>query len=116
MMETTSISETSVNFYQTTRRNNPEDSHLHSRRRENLKSHLQNSFAADAENVHHLLEDKQPPTRNFVTSRHIVVLFSTFLSVENDFFENENILLVNTPYSHLRSFCTTGVSSGLATG
>jgi hypothetical protein len=34
-------SETSVNFYQTTRRNNPEDSlHLHTRRREKLKSHL----------------------------------------------------------------------------
>jgi hypothetical protein len=33
-----SISETSVNFYQTTRRNIPEDSYLHTRRRENLKS------------------------------------------------------------------------------
>jgi hypothetical protein len=31
-------SEMSVNFYQTTRRNNPEDSHLHTRRRENPKS------------------------------------------------------------------------------
>jgi hypothetical protein len=30
--------ETSVNFYQTTRRNNPEDSHLHTRRRENQKT------------------------------------------------------------------------------
>jgi hypothetical protein len=29
--------ETSVNFCQTTRRNNSEDSHLHTRRRENLK-------------------------------------------------------------------------------
>jgi hypothetical protein len=28
MMETARIFETSVNFYQTTRRNNPEDSHL----------------------------------------------------------------------------------------
>jgi hypothetical protein len=28
-----------VNFYHTTRRNIPEDSHLHTRRRENLKSH-----------------------------------------------------------------------------
>jgi hypothetical protein len=28
MMEAVSTSETSVNFYQTTRRNNPEDSHL----------------------------------------------------------------------------------------
>jgi hypothetical protein len=40
MMEAASTSETSVNFYQTTRRNNPEGSHLHTRRRENLKSHL----------------------------------------------------------------------------
>jgi hypothetical protein len=40
MMEEASTSESSVNFYQTTRRNNPEDSHLHTRRRENLKSHL----------------------------------------------------------------------------
>jgi hypothetical protein len=28
MMKAASTSETSVNFYQTTRRNNPEDSHL----------------------------------------------------------------------------------------
>jgi hypothetical protein len=38
-MEAASTSETSVNFYQTTRRNNPEDSYLYTRRRENLKSH-----------------------------------------------------------------------------
>jgi hypothetical protein len=38
MMETASTSETLVNFYQTTRRNDPEDSHLHTRRCENLKS------------------------------------------------------------------------------
>jgi hypothetical protein len=37
MMEAASTSETSVNFYRTTRRYNPEDSHLHTRRRENLK-------------------------------------------------------------------------------
>jgi hypothetical protein len=30
MMEAVSTSQTSVNFYQTTRRNNPEDSHLRS--------------------------------------------------------------------------------------
>jgi hypothetical protein len=40
MMEAASTSEMSVNFYQTTRRNNPEDSHLHARRRESLRSHL----------------------------------------------------------------------------
>jgi hypothetical protein len=34
-----STSETLVNFYQTTRRNNLEDSHLHTRRHENLKFH-----------------------------------------------------------------------------
>jgi hypothetical protein len=38
IMEAVSTSETSENFYQTTRRNNPEDSHLHTRNRENLKS------------------------------------------------------------------------------
>jgi hypothetical protein len=32
-------SETLVNFYQTTRRYNPEDSHLRTYRRENLKSY-----------------------------------------------------------------------------
>jgi hypothetical protein len=39
MMEAASIFETSQNFCQTTLRNNPEDSHLHIRLRENLKSH-----------------------------------------------------------------------------
>jgi hypothetical protein len=39
-MDVASTSETLVNFYQTTRRYNPEDSHLHTRRRENLKSDL----------------------------------------------------------------------------
>jgi hypothetical protein len=39
MMEAASTSQTSVNSYQTTRRNIQEDSHLHIRRRENLKSH-----------------------------------------------------------------------------
>jgi hypothetical protein len=40
MMETARTSETLVNFYQTTRRYNPEDSHLRTHRRENLKSYL----------------------------------------------------------------------------
>jgi hypothetical protein len=38
MMEAASISETLINFYKNARRNNPKDSHLHTRRRENLKS------------------------------------------------------------------------------
>jgi hypothetical protein len=38
MMEAARTSETLVNFYQTTRRYNPEDSHLHNHRRKDLKS------------------------------------------------------------------------------
>jgi hypothetical protein len=38
-MEAARTSETLVNFYQTTRRCNPEDSHLRAHRRENLKSY-----------------------------------------------------------------------------
>jgi hypothetical protein len=40
MIEAASTSETSVNFYQTTRRSNPEDSRLHTRGRENRRSHI----------------------------------------------------------------------------
>jgi hypothetical protein len=38
MIGAAGTSETSVNFYQTTLHNNPEDSHLHACRCENLKS------------------------------------------------------------------------------
>jgi hypothetical protein len=38
-MEAVSTSEMSLNFYQTIQRNIREDSHLHTHRRENLKSH-----------------------------------------------------------------------------
>jgi hypothetical protein len=37
MMEAVSISVTSANFYQSTRRNIPEDGHLRTRRHQNLK-------------------------------------------------------------------------------
>jgi hypothetical protein len=39
MMEAARTSETLVNFYQTTRCYNPEDSNFHTHRRENLKSY-----------------------------------------------------------------------------
>jgi hypothetical protein len=42
MMEAVQTSETVVNLYQSTRRYNPEDSHLHNHHRENLKSYLVN--------------------------------------------------------------------------
>jgi hypothetical protein len=38
MIEAASVSETSVNFYELTRRYNPEDGHLVTHRREKLKS------------------------------------------------------------------------------
>jgi hypothetical protein len=38
MIEVVSTSETSIYFYETTRRNIPEGCHLHTRRREKLKS------------------------------------------------------------------------------
>jgi hypothetical protein len=38
-LEGATISETSVNFYETTQRYNPEDSQLYTHRCENLKSH-----------------------------------------------------------------------------
>jgi hypothetical protein len=40
MMEAASTSETLENFFQATRHDNPQDSYLHTSRRENLKSHL----------------------------------------------------------------------------
>jgi hypothetical protein len=43
-MEGASTSETSVNFYQTTRHNNPKGSHILTHRRKNLKSLISNSY------------------------------------------------------------------------
>jgi hypothetical protein len=44
MMEAARTFETLVNFYQTTRRYNPEDSYLRTHRRENLKSYNDNKI------------------------------------------------------------------------
>jgi hypothetical protein len=52
MMEAVSSSETPVNVYQTTQCNIPADSHLHTRRRENMKSH---KLKNDGHNKQHLL-------------------------------------------------------------
>jgi hypothetical protein len=40
MMEATSSPETYINFYRITLRNNPEDSHLHTRRLEDFRSYI----------------------------------------------------------------------------
>jgi hypothetical protein len=51
MMETAITFETSVNVYQTTRRNNPEDIHLHTRHRENMISQSQCHICTHAQAV-----------------------------------------------------------------
>jgi hypothetical protein len=53
MMEAVSTSETLVNFYQTTRRYNPEDSHLYNRRRGNHKCH-QESYSF----IHNIITER----------------------------------------------------------
>jgi hypothetical protein len=50
MMEAEGISEMSVYFYQTTQRYNPEESHLHTRCCENLKSYSPVRFVASVPN------------------------------------------------------------------
>jgi hypothetical protein len=50
MMEAARTSETLVNFYQTTQRYNPEDNHLRTHRRENLKSYLWYDLTACSDN------------------------------------------------------------------
>jgi hypothetical protein len=52
MMTAASTSETSVNFYRTTRRNKTEESHLYTRRRENLVSHVHSLFVIHSFVVH----------------------------------------------------------------
>jgi uncharacterized protein YcgI (DUF1989 family) len=52
MMEAVQTSETSVNSQQSTLRYNPEDSHLHSHRHENLKSYLMTYFLRQAQIRH----------------------------------------------------------------
>jgi hypothetical protein len=48
MMEAARTSETLVNFYQTTRRYNSEDSDFRTHRRENLKSYYRNHLYQDS--------------------------------------------------------------------
>jgi hypothetical protein len=82
MMEAVLISETSVNFKVTTRRYIPEDSELHTRRRENLKSHtfilflFGRTYVTALEQILKLSTtfSKENTTRSVVTSRCIGVL------------------------------------------
>jgi hypothetical protein len=64
---------TSVNIYQTTRGNIPSDGHLHTRRRESLKSHLvlehyfaSKLFAAVCEAFSNAYPDKEVPNKTII--------------------------------------------------
>jgi hypothetical protein len=81
MMEAASASETLVNFYQTTRRYNPEDNHLHSRRRENLKSYLSVNFLSSCL----VLREKIPATMN---SLHLSLFALPFKNAKYSFKED----------------------------
>jgi hypothetical protein len=73
-MEAARTSETLVNFYQTTRRYNPEDSDLRTHRLENLKSYFQNSV---------LRKDSVfPSTEIIVIAIHWNGKFSSFIFVK----------------------------------
>jgi hypothetical protein len=67
MMEPARTSETLVNFYQTTRRYNPEDSHLRTHRRENLRSYTgYDNFLPDPYLLTFL--NVSPPIRRYIIS------------------------------------------------
>jgi hypothetical protein len=73
MMEAARSSETLVNFYQTTRRYNPEDRHLRTNRRENLKSYLRNCFNIPK------LQHNTPPLDHITSELNAVHTFRYYL-------------------------------------
>jgi hypothetical protein len=101
MTEAANTSETLVNFYQTTQRYNPEDSHLHTRRRENLKSYInccfRNSPYAEISYFYHALDISIP------------IFFST-LSVPTFWHTMQPSLFAdNQSYFWLKSFISSEV-------
>jgi hypothetical protein len=93
-----------------------------------IRKNLKNSFTADAENVHHLLEDVYTLFSVFRATllSASVSMLATVCSVLFQFLQASwiirinsrewtKVLLVNAPCSHLHSFCANGVGSGLPT-
>jgi hypothetical protein len=81
MMEAAGTSETLVNFYQTTRCYNPEDSNLHTHRRENLKSYLVRKKNEDVRPEPYILNAKEIDTRK----SHERVGLSAYPKIKNKF-------------------------------
>jgi hypothetical protein len=67
---------TLVNFYQTTRRYNPEDSHLHTHRRENLKSYLLPCWTVPATGPYPELDQSSPHIQQHFKYMYCNILFS----------------------------------------
>jgi hypothetical protein len=90
MMEAVSTTETSVNFYQTSRRDIPE-SHLHTCRRKNLKSHIHLKYFSEAAGqllncvvsyIHMKSEVWFHRLRKFTALKHLEIICSIRLSYE----------------------------------
>jgi hypothetical protein len=75
MMEGVNTSETSVNFYETTRRNIPEGCHLHTRGRENLNVTTIVMFVRNCNTA---------PCVSIVVRSETLVLISVFQAVDNN--------------------------------
>jgi hypothetical protein len=82
-----SSSERSVNIYQTTRRNIPEDSHLHTRRRENLNSQTLHLIIIKLLLLLHLLYHHHHPAVHW------------YFRVIKIFYLNQNLILNSTYHS-----------------
>jgi hypothetical protein len=79
MMGAASTSETTVNFYQTTRRNNAKNSQLHTRRRENIKFRLSDLFILLQQNPeaqHRFFQS--PPLGTILSQLHPPSIFTSY--------------------------------------
>jgi hypothetical protein len=93
MMEAVSTSETSDNFYQTTRRNTPEHSRLHTRRHENLVSHKNKSLYSSLRPI------LQVPTRHDFTDHIKCNPLSTVVSICTICFNIHYLFILLTEYT-----------------
>jgi hypothetical protein len=93
MMEAASTSETSVNFYQTRRRNNPEDSHLHDKYNfRKVSSQTRNNYRNNT-----LSQGRMNRMNNITTP-----LWEFFLPLKQDFDTDQSLeseLQLNICYS-----------------
>jgi hypothetical protein len=92
-MDTVQTYETLVNSYQSTRRYNPEDSHLHSRRRENLKSYPTASH----------LKSAVKPTPE--TTRNRYIKYTSAMD-----YVHHNVLVMNQPVTTTTNFYSVWVT------